>query len=100
MNAGYVAYAFLGEVVFAVMAAGAVLILAALLRVTPLKVLRRRISASQGEIQIAAIGRVDRIDRLQPKIPVIEGMQTPAKDHGNEPLATAVIRSPDMQPHT
>jgi hypothetical protein len=96
MNAGYVAYAFLGEVVFAVMAAVAVLILAALLKVTPLKVLRRRISGSQAQIQIPAI---DRIDRLVPKIPVIEDMQTPAKDHGTEALATAVIRSPDMQPH-
>lgn len=89
-------YAFLGEVVFAVMAAGAVLILAALLKVTPLKVLRRRISGSQGEMQIPAI---DRIDRLESKIAVIDGMQTPAKGPGNEPLAAAVIRSSDMQPH-
>ena len=89
-------YAFLGEVVFAVMAAGAVLILAALLKVTPLKVLRRRISGSKGEMQIPAI---DRIDRLEPKVPAIGEMQTPAKDHGNEPLAAAVIRSSDMQPH-
>jgi hypothetical protein len=99
MNAGYVVYAFLGEVVFAVIAAGAVLILAALLRVTPLKVLRRRISGSQGEIQIVAIDRVDPIDRLEPKIPVIEGMQTPANGHGDAPLAAAVIRTSDMQPH-
>ena len=89
-------YAFLGEVVFAVMAAGAVLILAALLKVTPLNVLRRRISGSQGEMQIPAI---DRIDRLEPKIAAIEGMQAPAKDHGDEPLAAAVIRSSDMRPH-
>jgi hypothetical protein len=96
MNAGCVVYAFLGEVVFAVMAAGAMLILAALLKVTPLKVLRRRIPGSQGEMQIPAI---DRIDRLEPKIAVIEGMQTPATDHGDEPLAAVVIRSSDMQPH-
>lgn len=83
MNAGYVVYAFLGEVVFAVMAAGAVLILAALLKVTPLKVLRRRISGSQGEMQIPAI---DRIDRLEPKIAVIEGMQTRQRTMGTSHL--------------
>jgi hypothetical protein len=95
MNAAYIVYAFVGEVVFAVMAAGAVVILAALLKVTPLKVLRRRLSGSQRDIQIGA----KPIDPLEPNVPVIGGAQTPANDDRDVPAAAAVFRSRDMQPH-
>lgn len=96
MNAGYIVYAFLGEVMFAVITAGAVLILAALLKVTPLKTLRRHPSGSHGRISIRANARSD---RPAPKVPVIDGVQAAANDHRDDPAAAAIFRSRDMQPH-
>ncbi|HEX5252521.1 MAG TPA: hypothetical protein VFW69_01375 [Mycobacterium sp.] len=85
MNAEYIVYAFVGEVIFAAMAAGALLTLATLLKVVPAKVLRGKLAGSRRHTQISAIECTDR--RLEHKEPVMAGMQTSAMEHPDEAVA-------------
>jgi hypothetical protein len=70
MKAEIIGYAFVGEVVFAAMAAGALVALAALLKVMPPK----------------ADDSPDRSD--EQKEPVMAGMRTPAAEHPDQAEAT------------
>ena len=85
MNAEFIVYAFVGEAVFAAMAAGALLTLAALLKVLPPEMSRGRPAGARHHMAVPSNDGPGRLN--EQKESVMAGMQTSAEEHPDKPEA-------------